>query len=294
MSRPLSISIVTPSLNQAATIEETIRSVRDQDYPHFEHYVVDGGSHDETVSILERHPHLLWVSEPDSGQTDAINKGMERARGDIVAYLNSDDLYRPGAFQAVAKAFEDPECFVLIGECDVIDAEGRTRDVHLGRLDARDDLLRWWKWDRAFCIPQPAVFIRRSALDAVGPFDPSYHLAMDLEMWMRLAKIFPFTMATRTLAAFRITPETKSSRLRAEMVVECDRAARTHIDLAEPADRDDLLEELDRQAAGHLLTIAEELGDRAALRRALGFSSAVAASSRFWKTLVAPKPRATA
>jgi hypothetical protein len=294
VSRPLSISIVTPTLNQAATIDETIRSVRDQDYPHFDHYVVDGGSKDETVSILERHPHLLWVSEPDDGQTDAINKGMERARGDVVAYLNSDDIYRPGAFQAVAEAFADPECFVLIGECDVIDAEGKTRDVYLARLDAREDLLRWWKWNGGFCIPQPSVFIRRSALEAVGPFDPSYHLAMDLEMWMRLAKIFPFTLARRTLAAFRITPETKTSRRRADMVLECDRAARTHIDLADPADRDDLLEELDREAAGHLLTIAEELGDRATLRRALGYSSAVAASSRFWRTLVAPKPRATA
>lgn len=294
MSRPLSISIITPSLNQAGTIDETIRSVRDQDYPHFDHYVVDGGSQDGTVGILERHPHLLWVSEPDAGQTDAINKGLNRARGDVVAYLNSDDCYRPGALRAVAEAFQDPECFVLIGECDVIDAAGKTLDVYLARLDAREDLLRWWRWNDAFCIPQPAVFIRRSALNAVGLFDPTYDVAMDLEMWMRLAKVFPFRLARRTLAAFRITPDTKSSRRHADMVLECDRAARTHIDLAAPADREDLLEELDREAAGHLLTIAEERGDRSVLRKALGFSGTVAASSRFWKTLVAPKPRATA
>ena len=295
MSRPLSISIVTPSLNQAATIDETIRSVRDQEYPRFEHFVIDGGSRDGTVEILERYPHLLWISEPDQGQTDAINKGLARARGDVFAYLNSDDCYRPGAFQALAEAFQDPQCSVLVGGCDVIDGAGNTIGLYPARLDAPADLLRWWKWNDSFCIPQPSVFLRRSALDAVGPFDPSYHLAMDLEMWMRLAKKFPFTLARRTLAAFRITPETKTSRRRREMVLECDRAARKHLDLAGPPARAGLLDELDREAAGHLLTIAEEQGDRAVLCEALRFSSAVAASSRFWKTLVAPRPpRATA
>lgn len=291
MARPVSISIVTPTLNQAETIEETILSVRDQDYPRVDHAILDGGSTDETISILERYPHLLWVSEPDGGQSDAINKGLRRAGGDVVAYLNSDDVYRPGAFEAVNQAFQDPECFVLVGECDVIDAAGKTTGVYLAQLDAREDLLRWWKWNQGVCIPQPSVFIRRTALESVGLFDVDYHMAMDLEMWMRLAKVFPFTMARKTLAGFRVTPETKTSRRRADKVLECDRAARAHIDLAPAAEREALLEELDREAAGHLLTIAEELGDRSVLRKAFSFSGAVAGSGRFWKTLVAPRPR---
>jgi len=286
LSKPLAISVVTPSFNQGATIEETILSIRDQGYPHFEHFVMDGGSDDDTVSVLERHPHLLWVSEPDGGQTDAINKGLAKARGEVVAYLNSDDCYRPGAFHAVAEAFEDADCQVLVGECDIIDEAGKPKGVYLAQLDSAPDLLRWWLWDKGVCIPQPAVFIRRSALEAAGPFDASFDMAMDLEMWMRLAKRFPFTMARRTLAAYRDTPETKTSRRRADMVLDCDRAARKHLDLAPPAERDDLMDELDRQAAGHLLTIAEDLRDRATLWKAFRFSPAVAASGRFWRTLM--------
>jgi glycosyltransferase involved in cell wall biosynthesis len=286
LSRPLSISVVTPSFNQAGTIEETIRSVREQNYPECEHYVIDGGSRDETVRILERQPHLLWISEPDRGQTHAINKGMHRAKGDIVAYLNADDCYRPGALAAVAEAFEDPQCAVLVGRCDVIDETGNTIGVYEPRLDSRADLLRWWKWGEGFCLPQPAMFWRRSAMEIVGLFDPTFDMAMDLEMWMRLAQRFPFTLTERTLAAYRQTPETKTSRRRADMVLDCNRAARMHIELAEPEDREGLVRELDRHAAGELLTIAEDLGDRGALRQAFAFSRTIATSTRFWRTLI--------
>ena len=286
MSKPLTISVVTPSLNQGSTIEETIVSIRDQGYPHFNHFVMDGGSEDSTVSVLERHAHLLWVSEPDEGQTDAINKGLASAGGDVVAYLNADDCYRPGAFEAVAEAFADPDCQVLVGDCDIIDSGGNQQGVYRAQLDTRPDLLRWWLWNQGVCIPQPAVFVRRIALDSVGPFDASFDMAMDIEMWMRLAKAFPFTMAGRTLAAYRDTPDTKTSRRRADMVLDCDRAARKHIDLAPPPERSELLKELDRQAAGHLLTIAEDLRDRGALWKAFRFSPAIAASGRFWRTLI--------
>ncbi len=121
--KPL-ISIVTPSFQQGATIEATIRSVLEQGYPRFEHLVMDGGSTDETVEVLRRYPHLQWVSEPDRGQTHAINKGLERSRGEIWAYLNSDDVYRSGCFEQVAEAFRDPACQVLVGDCDRIDGTG--------------------------------------------------------------------------------------------------------------------------------------------------------------------------
>ena len=286
MSQPLAISIVTPSLNQGDTIEQTILSIRDQGYPRFEHFVMDGGSEDATVEVLERYPHLLWVSEPDKGQTDAINKGLKRVSGDVVAYLNADDCYRPGAFQAVAEAFEHPDCHVLVGDCDIIGEAGEPKGVYRAQLSDRADLLRWWLWEQSVCIPQPAAFLRRSALDAVGLFDPAFDMAMDLEMWMRLAKRYPFSMAGRTLAAYRETPDTKTSRRRADMVLDCDRAARKHIDLAPAAERDALLAELDRQSAGHLLTIAEDLHDRSTLWQAFRFSPAIAASGRFWRTML--------
>ncbi len=289
MKRPLSktptISVITPSLNQGGTIEQTIQSVRQQSYSRFEHLVVDGGSRDDTLAVLERYPHLRWVSEPDGGQTDAINKGLALAGGEIVAYLNSDDWYLPGAFAAAAEAFRDPACQVLVGDCLRVNEAGETIGKYRARLDAPRDLLRWWRWDRGVCIPQPAVFLRRSALDAVGWFDPGFDMTMDLEMWMRLAKRFRFTLAGRALAACRETPATKTNRRRTDMILDCDRAARLHLDLEPLESRTALAAELGRQAAGHLLTIAEEQGDRHALWRACFFSPAIARSGRFWRAL---------
>ena len=290
MSLP-KISIVTPSLNQGDTIEQTILSVQEQGYEPFEHFVIDGGSSDGTLDVLERYPHLLWVSEPDEGQTDAINKGLRRADGEIVAYLNADDLYRPGAFVSVAEAFRDPQCQALVGDCDIVDEYGATRGVYLAQIDDARRLLRWWEWNRGVCIPQPAVFLRRSALEAVGLFDPSFDMAMDLEMWMRLAKRFELTGAGRTLAAYRETAETKTSKRPADMALECDRAARLHIDLEPAGSRAALVQQLDRQAAGHLLTFAEEGGGKSLLWKALRYSPAIAASARFWRTLVSPAAR---
>ena len=282
MSGPV-ISIVTPSLNQGATIETTIRSVADQGYPSFEHHVVDGGSTDSTLDVLRRQSGVEWTSEPDRGQTDAINRGLARARGEIVAYLNADDYYLPGAFAEVSRSFADPACQVLVGGCARVDTDGRDLGVYRARLDRPADLLRWWRWGLEVCIPQPAVFLRRSALDAAGPFDESFDMAMDLEMWMRLAGRFPFTLTERVLAAYRESPETKTSRRPADMPLECDRAARLHLDLASADDRPVLCRELDRQIAGHLLTLALDLGRPGLAWRAARFSPAVGASRRFWR-----------
>jgi glycosyltransferase involved in cell wall biosynthesis len=221
------LSIVTPSLNQGRYIEETIRSVREQDWPDYEHIVVDGGSTDETVSILQRYSHLRWVSEPDPGQTAAINKGIRMSSGQVVAYLCADDLYRPGALRTVAEAFAgDPTIAMLAGDCDVIDGAGRPWGRYRAHLDRFEDLLRYWQWGRRFCIPQAAVFLRRDVLDEVGWFDETYDLAMDYEMWLRVAERYPLTVLPRTLAAFRISPETKTQRRRAEMNQEQLRASR--------------------------------------------------------------------
>src|SRR5438309_5772154 len=124
-SLPL-VSVVTPSLNQGAYIEETIRSVLDQDYPRIEHIVVDGGSTDGTLEILRRYPHLTWVSEPDGGQADAVNKGFRLAEGEIFGWLNADDLYLPGTISAAVAVLRETGCGLVHGGWRQIDEEGKT------------------------------------------------------------------------------------------------------------------------------------------------------------------------
>jgi len=234
----LRISVVTPSLNQGRYLDEAIRSVLDQQYPDFEHFVVDGGSSDQTRDVLGRYPHLRWISEPDAGQTAAINKGLRMSAGDIFAYLNADDLYRPGAFRTVAEVFQaDPTTAAVVGDCDAIDEASRLHGRYRARLDSFEDLLRYWQWGTRFCIPQPAVFIRRDLLDEVGPFDEHYDLAMDYQMWLRLAARHPFTLVPRTLAAFRVTGQTKTSRRRPAMEWEQFRASSAYWRLARGRER---------------------------------------------------------
>ena len=223
------ISIVTPSLNQGRYIEENILSFLAQEYADCEHIIVDGGSTDETLKVLERYPHLRWVSEPDRGQTEAINKGIRMSTGQVFAFLNADDVYRPEAFRAVSEVFhDDPTTAVLVGDCDVIDERSQLQGHYRARLDHFGDMLRYWQWGHSFCIPQAAVFLRRKLFDELGLFDESYDLAMDYEMWLRVATRYPFTVVHDTLAAFRVTDETKTQRRRREMDREQFRASRKY------------------------------------------------------------------
>ncbi len=229
----IKISVVTPSLNQGRFIEETILSVLEQRYENFEHIILDGGSTDQTLEILRKYPHLCWVSEPDEGQTPAINKGFRMSTGQVFAYLNADDLYRPGAFRAVAEVFRgDPTTAIVIGDCDGIDGESRLTGEHRARLERYEDLLRYWEWGNRFCVPQPATFLHRRVLEDVGLFDERYDLAMDYEMWLRAGARYPFTILHRTVAAFRVTDQTKTNRYRRQMDLEQFRAARKHWRLA--------------------------------------------------------------
>jgi glycosyltransferase involved in cell wall biosynthesis len=214
----LKISVVSPSLNQGRYIEDAIQSVARQDYPCFEHIVIDGGSTDATRSILEKHAHLRWVSEPDEGQTAALNKGIRLSSGQVLGWLNTDDVYRPGAFWTVARVFQqDPTTAMVVGNCDEIDEESRVTGCFRARLDQYEDMLRYWEWGSTFCIPQAAVFLRMDLLAEIGEFNERYDLAMDYEMWLRVAARYPLTFVDRTLAAFRTTADTKTSRRRLEM-----------------------------------------------------------------------------
>ena len=198
------ISVITPSYNQGKYLEQTIKSVLEQNYPCVEHIVVDGGSKDDTVSILERYPHVKWVSEPDRGQADALNKGLRMATGDLVGWVNSDDFYEKGVFHRVSQLFEDESTQWAVGDVMNYYDDGtqiyfRSEDVTYEALMHNPDLVR-----------QQGVFFRRGLLHSVGGWDPALHMVMDLDLWMRLARIHPPRMLHERLAYFRIHPEQKT------------------------------------------------------------------------------------
>jgi glycosyltransferase involved in cell wall biosynthesis len=186
------VSIVTPSYNQAQFLEYTIQSVLAQDYKHLEYMIVDGGSTDGSVEIIQRYADRLawWVSESDSGQAEAINKGLRRAKGEIVAWLNSDDIYLPGAILQAVRAFQtEPALGMIFGDAITIDAQGKP----LSRLSFGDwDLLDLISF-RIIC--QPAVFMRREVLEKSGYLESSYHFMLDHRLWIQMARRAPIRYA---------------------------------------------------------------------------------------------------
>jgi glycosyltransferase involved in cell wall biosynthesis len=198
--RPL-VSIVTPTLNQGRFIEATIRSIQAQTYGRYEHIVVDGGSTDETVDILRRlegtYP-MRWLSEPDGGMYDAVNKGLRLASGDILAYLNSDDLYFPWTLETVVQRLrEQPEVDVVFGDAlNVDDATAEQRVYWAPRFDL-DDLRRFG------FLPQPTVFWRRRLMTDVGLFDTSLRYVADCDYWMRAGERHRFEKVEEFLAVER-------------------------------------------------------------------------------------------
>ncbi len=200
------ITVVTPSFNQGAFIERTIESVASQRGPfEIEHLVIDGGSTDATLSILRRNEgRLRWVSEPDRGQCDAINKGFRMATGDVLAWLNSDDTYEPGALAEVSKALGPRWARWCFGECRIID-EGdreirRAVSAYKSWVSRRYSRIRLL--GRNF-IPQPATFFRRDLLDEAGPLDETLRYAMDYDLWLRFARVADPVFVPRPLASFR-------------------------------------------------------------------------------------------
>lgn len=208
------ISIITPSYNQGRYIEHTIRSVLDQGYPNLEYLVIDGGSTDETLDILKKYDGALtWISEQDRGQAHAINKGLKRTTGDIVAFLNSDDLYEPDALLQVGEYFvAHPKASFLTGRCRTIDEHGReirkwiTRYKYLWmRLHSYQILLV------LNYISQPATFWRKAVTDVIGFLDEGLHYTMDYEYWLRIGKTTPIHCLLTFLASFRLHSNSKSA-----------------------------------------------------------------------------------
>lgn len=207
------ISIITPTFNQAKFIERTIKSVLAQKYPNLEYIIMDGGSTDGTVQILKEYDSkIIWRSEKDKGQANAINKGLKLATGDILAYLNSDDTYENGVLLKVAQFYgNNPEKKWFFGKCRIINENDR--EIRQWITAYKNLFLRRYSYQLLLIldyISQPAVFWTRGAMNEVGFFDESQYYEMDYEYWLRIGKEHRPGFINDYLADFRIHTESKT------------------------------------------------------------------------------------
>jgi glycosyltransferase involved in cell wall biosynthesis len=236
------VTIITPSYNQSAYLEQTIRSVLDQDHPQIEYLVIDGASTDDSVAIIKRYADKLawWVSEKDRGQADAINKGFARASGEVIAWLNSDDYYLPGAISAAVKVLdENPDAVLAYGDMLAVDEHGRTFNTMHYKSLTLEDLLCFQ------IIGQPAVFMRRSALQKTNGLNPAFHFLLDHLLWIELAQHGKILHVDQTWAAARYHAEAKNRAKAAEFGREAFRILDT---IAQDKTLAPILEKINRRA----------------------------------------------
>jgi glycosyltransferase involved in cell wall biosynthesis len=231
MTSPL-VTIVTPSFNQGPFIRATIESVLNQDYPNLEYLIVDGGSTDDTAAIAAEYgDRLTFISEPDRGQSDAINKGFRRARGEIVAWLNSDDIFLPGAVStAVAALIADPALGAVYGDGFQIDEHG----AMISRFEATQPFDLWRLVHVSDYILQQTAFFRASALRVVGLCDESLHYGMDWELFMRIGKRYEMRYVAAEMGCIREYATTKTASGGARRWRELVSVMRRHGDLHYP------------------------------------------------------------
>jgi glycosyltransferase involved in cell wall biosynthesis len=196
------VSIITPSFNQGQFLEASIRSVLEQDYPNIEYILVDGGSKDESVDIIKKYQARLawWVSEKDKGHADALNKGFSQATGEILAWLNSDDIYFPTAVsEAVSILKSHPEVGMVYGDADLIDDSGTNVGQFASKQTGYRQMLRG-----SVHIPQATTFFRADLWRQVGSLDLSLFFSFDYDFWVRLAKVSQLLYVPKRWAKFRI------------------------------------------------------------------------------------------
>jgi len=200
------ISILTPSFNQGKYIEENIQSVLNQNYPNFEHIIIDGGSTDNTVEILKKYPHLIWVSEKDEGQSDALNKGLAMSTGEIIGWINSDDYYEKNIFNEVAKEFENKEVQWVIG--NLIDKYELINKYY----KRKSPKVTYKTLIGPKCVMrQQGTFFRKNLVLKAGGWDKDIYMCMDWDLWIKMAKISEPKMVDKYWAYFRMHDDQKSS-----------------------------------------------------------------------------------
>jgi len=203
------ISIVTATLNRAEFLPRCIESVAAQSHPDKEHIVIDGGSTDGTVELLtdyaRRYPHLRFISEKDNGLSQAFNRGLALATGDVIGVIGDDDFYQPGALEVVAQEFAcHPEAGLVSGSCAHSRNDGSIWLTQQASFSSRRDLIEWWRyWGNAVVIPAPSTFIRRRVIEAVGGFEEADRYAMDYHHWIKSTEKFRVTTVDRLFATFR-------------------------------------------------------------------------------------------
>lgn len=208
----MKISIVTPSFNQEQFIEDTIRSVLEQDYENIEYIIVDGGSTDGSIDIIRKYEHyypnrqIQWTSEPDNGQADAINQGWKRCSGDILGWINSDDYYSSNVFSIISQEFQaHPDISIIYGYGQFVTVNGSFVQKIGGPVYAQKMVN-----GEFYTLPQPSVFIHKRVIDTIGLLDPTYHYALDGEFFIRAFSNFNSLFVPITLASLRLQDQSKS------------------------------------------------------------------------------------
>jgi glycosyltransferase involved in cell wall biosynthesis len=200
------VSIVTPSLDQGRYLRDAIESVRAQTYPELEHVVVDAGSTDGTLDILAGYEGVRWISEPDRGQSHALNKGFALARGDVFGWLNADDAYPPDAIAEAVATLERTGAGLVYGDVTRVDDGG----VNPRRIRSRPTFDLWTEVNLGCGVYSPAVFFTREAFEAVGGVDESLEMTMDWDLWLRIGRRFPVVRVDAVWGVQRLHAEMKS------------------------------------------------------------------------------------
>lgn len=217
------ISVITPTFNQGAFIEKTINSVLSQNYPNLEFIIIDGGSTDNTVEIIKKYEQHLtyWVSEPDRGQSHAINKGMALATGDLLTWLNSDDWFTSGALQKFADVFSQyPDAGIIAGAGQIVDQTGKI--IYYKEPTDPITLETLYDWLDGGNFSQPSSIFTKEAWIRCGPLDESEHIAMDLDLWLKIARAgFQFIHLKELLSEALSHPDAKTTAFESLMRLEC-------------------------------------------------------------------------